>query len=201
MATDFDMTQAAASVYAESLLELANEAGQADSVGEELADLATIWRDDRGFASLMSSAAIDDDARAMSIRKIFGSGRVSELVFKFLMVLNRKRRSMILPAVCEAYRRLMDRQRGRGDVIVASAVPLQDSERARLAAEVKRLTGLEAVLVERIEPELLGGVRIQVADRIYDASVRRRLNDLRGNLMRSIEKHLLGGDNRFVTEG
>ncbi len=201
MATEFDMTQAAASVYAESLLQLATEAGQVDSVGEELADLGKLWREDPGFAGLMSSAAIDDDARAMSIRKIFGAGRVSDLVFRFLMVLNKKRRSMILPAICASYRRLMDRQRGRSEVLVRSAVPLEDDQRDKLKSEIKRLTGLDAVLVEQVEPELLGGLTVQVADRIYDTSIRRRLRDMQGALASAIERHLLSGDNKFVTEG
>ncbi|MFQ5422999.1 MAG: ATP synthase F1 subunit delta [Phycisphaerae bacterium] len=201
MANDFDITRAAASVYAESLLELAEEAGQADSVGEELADLRRLWDADAAFARLMASAAIDDDARAMSIRKVFGEGHVSALVFKFLMVLNHKRRSMILPAVCDAYKHLLDANRGRGEVFVSSAVPLEDAHRASLKAQVQRLTGLELTLVEQVDPNLLGGLRIQVSDRVYDASVRRRLGNLRSELLSAVEKHLLGGTSRFVTEG
>ncbi len=201
MATDFDITRAAAAVYAESLLELAEEAGQADSVGEELADLRHLWDRDAAFARLLSSAAIDDDARAMSIRKVFGEGRVSALVFKFLMVLNHKRRSMILPAVCDAYKHRLDAKRGRGEVFVSSAVPLEDAHRAGLKVQVRRLTGLEPMLVEQVDPDLLGGLRVQVSDRVYDASVRRRLGDLRSELLSAVEKHLLGGMSRFVTEG
>ncbi len=201
MATEFDITCAAASVYAESLLQLANEAGQADSVAEELADLRALWDRDASFAALMSSAAIEDDARTLSIRKIFGSGRVSELVYKFLMVLNGKRRAMILPAVCDAFRQMIDKQRGRGEVFVTSAVELNDEQRAGIREQIKRLIGLDVVLVERIESDLLGGLRVEVGDHIYDSSVRQRLHAMRAGLLVSLEKHLLGSEAKFVTEG
>lgn len=201
MATDFDITKAAASVYAESLLELANEAGQADAIGEELAELRGLWDRDAAFAGLMSSAAIDDDARALSIRKIFGAGRVSELVYKFLMVLNGKRRAMMLPVVCDAYRQLLDKQHGRSEVFVSSAVALDDGQRDGIRQQIKRLNSIDAVLVERVEPDLLGGLYIQVGDYIYDSSIRRRLRDMRTELLVSLEKHLHGARARFVTEG
>lgn len=201
MATDFDISQAAASIYAESLLELASEANQAEEVGAELRELKALWKRDRSFAAMMSSAAIDVHARRESIRKVFGSGRVSQLILNLLLVMNDKRRSMILPAVCDAYRRKLDRQLGREEVHVTSAVPLSDDQRAKLREEVKRLTGNDTDLFEKVDPDVLGGMTVQVADRLYDMSVRRRLRDVRRALLASVEKHLLSGVSRFVTEG
>lgn len=201
MATDFDISQAAAAIYAESLLQLANEAGQAEEIGAELREVKELWRRDRSFSAMMSSAAIDTHARRESLRKIFGQDRVSRLVLNTLFVLNDKRRSMILPAVCDAYRRKLDRQLGIEQVHVTSAVPLSDDQRARLRGEIQRLTGHETDLFERVDPDVLGGITVQVVDRLYDMSVRRRLRDLRTALLSSVERHLLKGVSRFVTEG
>jgi F-type H+-transporting ATPase subunit delta len=201
MATDFDISQAAAAIYAESLLQLANEAGQAEEIGSELREIRELWKQDSSFAAMMSSAAIDIHARRESIRKVFGSGRVSRLVLNFLLVLNDKRRSMILPAVCDSYRRKLDRQLGIEEVHVTSALPLSDEQRARLRAEIKRMTGNETDLFEKVDPDVLGGMTVQVADRLYDLSVYRRLGDLRRALLASMEKHVLGDVSRFVSPG
>ncbi|MBN2562191.1 MAG: ATP synthase F1 subunit delta [Phycisphaerae bacterium] len=200
MATDFDISHAAGAIYAESLLQLANEANEAEEIGEELRELKALWNRDVQFATMMSSAAIDVGARRASIRKAFGSGRVSRLVLNLLLVMNDKRRSMILPAVCDAYRRKLDRQLGREEVRVTTAVPLDDKQRIKLRAEIKRLTGNESDLVERVDPDVVAGMTVQVADRLYDMSASRRLRDLRAALLASVEKHLLGGVSRFVTE-
>ncbi len=201
MASDFDISQAAAAIYAESLLQLANEAGQAEEIGSELRELRQLWKDDPSFAAMMCAMAIDVGARRASLRRVFGSGRVSRLVLNLLLVMNDKRRSMILPKVCDAYRRKLDRQQGREAVYVTSVVPLNDDQRARLRSEVQRLTGREADLFEKVDPDALGGMMVQVADRLYDMSTRRRLRDMRAALMAAVERHLVGGVSRFVTEG
>ncbi len=201
MASDYDNALAAAAVYAESLLELAAEVDVADQVGEELKELKALWDSETSFSAMMSSAAIDDDARRASIRKAFGDGRVHAFVLNLLLVLNDKRRPMILPFVCEAYRHKLDAKRGREEVFVTTASPLGDRHRQAIRDEVKRLTGHEAILVESVNSNVLGGMKVQVADRLYDLTLHRRLRDMRAGLLASSDKHLRGGASRFVTEG
>lgn len=200
MASEFDISQAAAAVYAESLLELANEAGQAEEIAQELSSLRELWNKEPAFAAMMSSAAIDDDARGESLRKAFGSGRLSPLVLNLMLVLNEKRRAMILPLVCDAFRHKLDKQIGREEVFVTTASPLEEKHREKIRAEVKRLTGHDAILVEHVDPEVLGSFKIQVGDRLYDMTLRRRLRDLRSRLLASTEDHMRQGINRFVAE-
>src|SRR5262249_54441524 len=106
MAAAFEGVQTAARVYAEAILALAAERGAVDEIEAQLQDLTKLWREDQAFAALMSSAAIDDDARRASLRKIFG-GRVHEFVLNLMLVLNDKGRSMIFPAVCEAFHKML----------------------------------------------------------------------------------------------
>ncbi len=201
MASDYDNALAAAAVYAESLLELAAELDIAEHIGEELQQLKALWDAEADFAAMMSSAAIDEDARRESIRKAFGDGRVHALVLNLLLVLNDKRRPMILPFVCEAYRHKLDKKRGREEVFVTTASPLGDRHRQAIRDEIKRLVGREAILVESVNPDMLGGMNVQVADRQYDLTLRRRLRDMQAGLLASSDKHLRGGASRFVTEG
>jgi len=202
MATDMDITQAASTVYAESLLSLVEEQGQAEAVADELLQLKALWGQDQQFVDLMSSSAIDEDDRRESIRRIFGNGRVSKLVFNLLMVLNDKHRAYLLPAVCDAYARKLNELRGRKEAYITSAFPLDEPQRARLQAEIRRLTGLEPILVERVDPNVLGGLMVQVGDHLFDASAGRRLRDYRDELRRAVQKHLMGGGaSRFITEG
>lgn len=201
MATELDTYIAAAQVYAESLLALANETGKAEEIGRELADLHELWNREPAFASLMKSAAIDVDARREAIKRAFGNGRVSPLVLNLLLVLNDKRRAMILPWVCEAYRHKLDAMHNRDDVFVTTATPLIESQREEIRAQVKRLLKTEAILVEKVDPEVLGGIRIQVGDKLFDTTLRSRLEHIRRTLMASTDKHLRAGTSRFVTEG
>lgn len=201
MATDFDTTQAVSSVYAESILALAEERGMTDGVAEELAQLRELWGRDQQFVDLMTSSAIDQDARRESLRRVFGNGRVSPLMFDFLMVLNDKYRAYLLPAVCDAFVRQLNFKRGRREAFVTSAVPLDDPQRARLLGELRRLSRFEPILVERVDPDVLGGLKVQMGDYLFDASVAQRLQDYRDELKLAVQKYLLRGEARFMTEG
>ena len=118
------------------------------------------------------------------------------------MVLNDKHRAYLLPAVCEAFWHKLNDVRGRKEAYVVSAAPLDDPQRARLTAEVKRITGKDAILIEKIDPNVLGGLTVQVGDKFFDASVGKRLRDYRDELRRAVQKHLMGGGAaRFITEG
>jgi F-type H+-transporting ATPase subunit delta len=201
MATSFDISQAAGAVYAESLLQLAEEAGKTEEIGDELWQLRELWSRDPEFAAMMSSAAIDVADRRESVRKAFGAGRVQPLVLNLLLVLNDKRRAMILPRVCEAYRTKLDRRLGREEVHVTTAAPMGEEHRAALRARIKQMTGHDADLFENVDPRLLGGVSVQIGDRLYDRSVRRELRDLQTALLSAGEKRMLGDVSRYVTEG
>ncbi|MEK6643098.1 MAG: ATP synthase F1 subunit delta [Planctomycetota bacterium] len=200
MASDFETFNAAAAIYADSILELATTAGQADAIAEELASLSDLWRREPSFAAMMSSAAIDEDARRDSLKRIF-AGKVSGITLNLLLVLNHRRRAMILPHVCEAFHRKRNAAMCRAAVQVISAAPLDDGQRNKIAAEVKRLTGKAADFIERVDPSVLAGLSIQVGDRVYDFSARRRIRDIRRSLAESLQRYLIGGAGRFVTEG
>ncbi len=201
MASDFDISQAAAAVYAESLLQLANEAGRAEDIASQLSEARALWERESAFETLMSSPAIDHEARSRSIDNAFGEGRVDKLILHLLLVLNEKRRAMIFPLVCEAYRRKIDVQLGREDVQVTTATPLSDAQREKLRAEIQRLTGHQGTLVEKVAPEMLGGMTVLVADTLYDMTILRRLRNMRTGLLASSQSHLRDGVARFVTEG
>lgn len=200
MASDFDTIQAAASVYADSLFQLADTGGKLDVIADQLNQIQELWQKDANFAAMMSAGAIDDDARRDMIRKAF-QNRVDPLVLNLMLVLNDKHRSAILPHVCQIFRKKLDVKLGREEAFVTTAVALESEQRSRIEREIQRLTGLKAIIVEKVDPDILGGLKIQVADRVYDMTVRRRLREMRERLMTAGHVQLHKNASRFATEG
>jgi len=64
-------------------------------------------------------------------------------------------------------------------------VALSDERQAGLVSLLGSKLNKQPILNVRVEPELLGGLIVQVGDRVYDTSVRTRLNTLRNHLMAS----------------
>ncbi len=89
--------------------------------------------------------------------------------------------------------------RGEIEVRVATAVPLTEEQRADLRTRASSYTGKKAFLVERVDPDLLGGLVVQIGDQKVDISVARDLELLGAAYAKRLSSELLGGQ-RFATE-
>ncbi len=199
MASDLDTALAAADIYAESLLDLANERGIAEEIFTEFESLVDTIKGDEEFAQFLASYAVDDDDRREALRKIF-EGRIHELVLNTMLVLNDHGRAGIVPTVFERYKDRYDAQRNRQDVRVRSATELNDEQRERIRSLVGELTGKEAVLLEEVVPDLLGGIILQIGDRQYDGSLRSRLSGMREYVIELGRQEILSGKHDFWVE-
>ncbi len=185
-----------AGVYARALVGLADEAGEADAVEQELAAAAELLAGRPELAGFLSSPLVDEEARAGVLHRAL-RGRLSDLVVDALQVMNRKGRLGLVAALAEAYRRVNETRRGEVDVHVTSAVELSDALRRRIAEVAGRFAGGRARLVERVDPELIGGLVLQVGDRKVDASLSRQIHEVRDRLHQRASVELHGGKEYF----
>ena len=179
-----------ARVYAEALLASANRARLADTIGEELAGVAEgVLKSNPKIVEFFDSAAISRAAKLPILAQAFEHGS-SELFKKFLGVLNQNGRLGLLRDISATYHSLRDAQANRVRIGVRTASPLNEAQteslRSTLAATLKQ----EPILDVKVDPELLGGLVVQIGDRVYDTSVKSRLETLRTHLMTS-GRHVL----------
>jgi F-type H+-transporting ATPase subunit delta len=171
-----------ARVYAEALLALAEKDGQASEVGDELAGFVTGVLDaDRVIAAFLTSPAVTRRAREPVLESAL-KGNASPLVAKFLGVLNQNNRLDLVRSIAAAYQDFLDQKAGRVRIDVRSAVPLTDEQKDELRRTLAGSLHKELVLNLRTDPDLLGGMVVQVGDKVYDTSVRSRLEALRSQL-------------------
>lgn len=198
MAATDDRTTAVARVYADAMLALAEEGGQADELGEELAALADVYRRDPDFERFVASPLVDAEERQASLERML-RGRASDLLVDSLQVMNRKGRLGLLPAVAQTYRHTLHRRRGRIEVQVASAVDLSEAHREQLRQAIRRRTGHEPVLEVTVDPSLLGGLVVRIGDQKIDASVATQLENLSRTLLTRASREV--GSGAYVEEG
>jgi F-type H+-transporting ATPase subunit delta len=115
----------------------------------------------------------------------------------FLLVLNGHERLDLLRAIVEAYRELRDERAGRVAVVVRSAVPLPGDQRDHLIQELRETFQREPVVEIQLDPDLLGGVVVQVGDWVYDQSVKSKLEDIRNQLIARSSHEIQSGRDRF----
>ena len=190
---------ALAETYAEALFELTEEAGNSAEIAEELERLANLVAEQPDLMSLLHNRAIPKNRRAQSLRDIF-EGRVSELVYKFLQVLNTNDRLGRLEEVAAAYIKLNKAQRGEVDVDVYSARPLDKGQMRDIADRVGGALGRTAVIHPRVDESLIGGLKLRVGDRLIDASVAAQLERLKRQMTESAQEAIRRGDVTVDTE-
>ncbi len=191
-----------ARVYAEALLTAAEKAGKADAIWDDFVSLVgnplRHSESPTDPVALMTSSVVPRGRKEQVIRKAL-QGRTDDLFVNFLLVLNRHNRLDITRAVAAEYRGLLDERARRLRVQVRSAVPLTDEQRDKLRGMAHDRFGLEPVLVESVDPELLGGLRVQIGDRVLDATVRNRLESIKNQLITRSSYEIQRRRDRFRT--
>lgn len=187
---------AIAAVYAKALLELAGESGVQEAALQELDELVAYANRDPAFEQFLTSTVVDADARRDSLEKML-RGKVSDLVLDAVQVLNGKGRLSLLEEVCRQYRLAIERLRNQLEVTVTSAVPLSDEATESLRQALKRHTGAQAILSERVDPSLIGGMVVRIEDEKIDFSVSRKLQGFRQTLLARASREIHGGRDYF----
>lgn len=189
-----------ARVYAEALLSAAEKAGRAEEVLEELDSLLTdVFRTQPDFERFLTNPTIGRDRKRDTLRHVF-QDRASGLFLNFLIVLNAHDRLDILRSVLIEAVTVLDRLRQRRHVVVRSAAPLPDDQRAHLLQELRQVMQLEPKLLTIVDPELIGGLTVRVGDWLYDASVRTRLDTIRNQLFASSSHEIQTRRDRFSSD-
>jgi F-type H+-transporting ATPase subunit delta len=172
-----------ARVYAESLLQVAEKTGEVERIGEEMeAFVRDVLAPNPQIAAFVGFPAISRRRRGPILEAALHNN-VSPLLEHFLGVLNQNNRLDFFRSIVAAYRDLLDKRAGRVRVQVRSAVALGGEERDEIRRTLAASLGKDPIITVRVDPDLLGGLVVQVGDTVYDTSVRSRLNALRTQLM------------------
>jgi len=171
-----------ASVYAQSLLEVCDKAGGnavAEACSSELRDLSEIIRGDKKFAEFLKTPIVGNDKRKAALEKIV-KGRVSDLVFRFVMVLANHGRAGRIADVADAFDALMQERLGRIEVDMFTVDgKASDDVIATVKARVKEAFQKDAVLHQYSDPNMIGGVKLRIGDQLIDGSVATQLRSMR----------------------
>jgi len=170
----------AARRYAEAAFETGRADGTLDAWERDMATIAVTMRHPE-LRRLLQHPAIPFAEKERVLRAVLGRGVAQGVVNLLLLMVRRGRPGAIGPMIAR-FSELLRRERGIALAQVRTALPLDDTQRAEIAARLRALTGAEIEMDESVDPDLIGGVAVRIGDRLYDASVRSRLERLRARL-------------------
>ena len=168
--------------YAETLLELAQRAGDLRGWGEMIDNIANAMDTDRRLRVFLESPRISGQQKNEIIQKAYGAALPRNFV-RFLQALVSHRRQMLIPVIAHAYHDLVDQVEGRVHASVTVAREPDDSDRQLVTSQLSRALGKDVVPHFHVNPSILGGVVVRVGDTVLDGSVRRRLSTLKAKML------------------
>jgi F-type H+-transporting ATPase subunit delta len=171
--------------YAQALFELAEQAGALAAVEADLKGLKALRDESVDLRRLLASPAFTAEDKAKGLAAVADKAGVHPLTKKFLGLLAANARASALPAVTTAFESLAAKHRGAVAAEVVSAVALNKTQLTKIAKALNQALGKDPELTARVDPSILGGLKVRVGSRLFDASLKSRLDSLKFALKRA----------------
>ena len=166
-----------AQVYANALFEVASENDVTDDVREQLGQFADELDQNRDLQLFLFSPYFSSQEKKDGIGKIVEGA--DERFLNFLELLAERHRMPAIFRIRRAYDALWRQENKLLPVTVTSAVELDEALVQGVGKRIEEQTGKKVELTSRVDPDVLGGLVLQVGNMVLDASIRNRLEQLR----------------------
>ena len=167
--------------YAAALFQLAVEKNVIDDIEDDLRTVRDVFLSVPELKKALLSPAITKEKKKEWLRTAFAS--LSPYVVNTLQLLIDKRRIDLVIPVIDSYIELAFERKGIAPVTVETVRPLKPEEQEALSSVFAKRINKEMLKIDnKINPDLLGGIRIQYKNRIYDGSLQGKLERLRREL-------------------
>jgi len=167
-------------VYARALFDAAVDENRLEQVRADMAELARAVAESPELRELLRNPQLDPRARAAALDDLLSGGE--QLVRNFVLLLADKGRAAQFEEIARELERLVAEREGVLSAELTTAVELSDAEARKLLGQIEQAAGRKVEATRKVDPDLIGGVVIQVGSYRLDASVRGRLERLRREL-------------------
>lgn len=163
--------------YASALYTAAAKTSSLDSTSKSLAALAEVFKKDTKLSGILTAPTLSPGDKSQIVQELqrhMGGVDKGETVKNFLKTLSDNNRLGILQGVCEKFATLMGAARGEMDLTVTSAAKLDNKTLQRLETAVAKSEysqGKKLKVVPKVNPDIMGGLVVEIGDRTIDLSV------------------------------
>ena len=172
-----------AEVYARALFDAAKDAGVLDRVHDELDQFTETLDSDRDLQVFFFSPYFSSEEKKQGVSRILDDA--DPRFVNFLELLAERHRMPVIFRIRRAFDALWADENKLLPVTVTSAVELDDELVSDIGKRIEEQTGRRVELSSKVDPDLLGGLKVSVGNMVLDASVRNRLEQLRKQVARA----------------
>ncbi|CEO97072.1 ATP synthase subunit O, mitochondrial [Plasmodiophora brassicae] len=167
--------------YAHALFNVAQKENAVDRVNDELAQLTALSRSNENFNVLLNDPTVGKGEKKKLVTKLFEKSGVHQTTLHFLETLAENGRLPDLNTIVASYGQLVDAFNGEVKATVTTAKPITDQERKSLQDVLSKHLekGQHLVLDMKVDPKIIGGIVVDLGDKMLDLSVSSRIDSIR----------------------
>jgi F-type H+-transporting ATPase subunit delta len=166
-----------ARVYAKALFEAAKDLGKLDTIRDQLGQFVDALNENQEMQLFLFSPSFSSAEKIEALDRAVTDAEPEFL--NFLELLLEKGRIPVIFRIQRQFNAMWDKENKRLGVTVTSAVELDPEVTKRISDEIEEQTGNTVELTSRVDPDILGGLVVQVGNMILDTSIQNRLEKLR----------------------
>ena len=164
--------------YARALFN-ATKPAALETTRETLHSFAKTWSTSAQLREAMANPAVPHEQRISVIKELAKASAADEGLSNFLVLLITNRRINALPQIATAFSSMVDEIKKLVALDITSAFPMEESERAQIAAKVQKDFGSLATISWHVDRALLGGLTVKNRDKLLDGSIKGSLERVR----------------------
>jgi F-type H+-transporting ATPase subunit delta len=167
--------------YAEAAFGFANQRGELDKWSEMLGLLVGVYHDDQFQEAIAGPTVTGSDVEKLMLA-VCGD-RIDGQVRNLVQLLVRNGRLAVLAEIQSLFEQLKSEDEGVIEASIDSAFPLQDQQLEQIVNILAKRYNKKISPTVGVDSELIGGIKVQVGDKVWDASVRGRLQNMAATLI------------------
>ena len=164
--------------YAEALFELAVQANVTQETSEGVETVISALMQMPEYRALLASPAISKEERLNALNTAF-RGKIPDILLAILRMMVSRGHVSALSGMARDYEELARGYRGESMAVVTSAVPLKEAETVVLREKLEKKLARKITLQCQVNPDLIGGIRVEVDGRVIDGSIRNKLDEIK----------------------
>jgi F-type H+-transporting ATPase subunit delta len=169
--------------YATALFSLARDARQTEAVGAALSEFDRLIGESADLRRLTLSPAFSVEDQLKALDAVLDAAAIAGLAANFVKLVAAKRRLFAIRDMIAEYHKLDDALRGVTRAEVTSATPLSDENVAALKETLRAASGgAEVELTAKVDPAIIGGLKVKLGSRMVDGSLKTKLNAIRSRM-------------------
>ena len=169
--------------YALSLYELAKENAELDKTEEGINGLNYLFKNSSDFKTMITNPTINKDEKKNVILEIANKNNFPETLKKFLGFLTSKNRLFFLSNIINNFLGFVSENKGELKAKLLSSKKLSKGEIEKIQNELSNDLRSSVKIDYKYEPDLIGGLIIQVGSIMVDNSIKSKLKLIEKNMI------------------